>query len=225
MKTYKFLVKLRRNFLTGVLIFMPVTVSVYLVYITLTKITDFFIRYFPHVYQVNFQNIILFRIITLFLLIGFIILLSIFARNLIGKKIYRFMEFLFLKIPIINRIYTGLKQIFEGYAKLISEENQTMISKVCLVPFATDTSYAIGFITSKTIDDVRKFSDEKYLSILIPSTPAPLAGFYVMVPEKDIIALDMSVHDALILAASGGIVNPPFQVKPGGYAPSMDNND
>jgi len=214
MKAQRFFIKLRKNFFTGLLVFLPVTASLYIVYIVLVRITDFFIKYFPRVYTRNFQFIICFRIFTLILIIFLIILVSIFARNFIGKKLYALMESVFLKIPIINRIYYGLKQILEGYSKLILDKNQTLVSRVCLVPFAAQGTYALGLVTSKTPDGIENISDNGFVSILIPSTPAPLAGFYIMAPEKDIIPLDMPVQDALIMAASGGIVTPPFQVNP-----------
>jgi uncharacterized membrane protein len=46
------------------------------------------------------------------------------------------------------------------------------------------------------------------MSIFIPCTPNPTTGYYVLVPEKDLIYLDMSVEEAFKLIVSGGLVLP-----------------
>jgi uncharacterized membrane protein len=46
------------------------------------------------------------------------------------------------------------------------------------------------------------------LSVFIPTTPNPTSGFLIMLPQKDVIRLDMSVEDALKYVISCGIVLP-----------------
>jgi uncharacterized membrane protein len=47
------------------------------------------------------------------------------------------------------------------------------------------------------------------LNLFVPTTPNPTSGFYIMVPENDVINLDMTVEEAFTLIMSGGIVTPP----------------
>ena len=48
-----------------------------------------------------------------------------------------------------------------------------------------------------------------YLSVYVPTTPNPTSGFFLMVPRADVIALAMSVDEALKYVISMGVVAPP----------------
>ena len=53
-----------------------------------------------------------------------------------------------------------------------------------------------------------------YLSVYVPTTPNPTSGFFLMVPRADVIALAMSVDEALKYVISMGVVAPPMHVAP-----------
>jgi uncharacterized membrane protein len=55
---------------------------------------------------------------------------------------------------------------------------------------------------------VHERAGQKVINVFIPMTPNPASGRYVLVPENDLIALDMTVEDAFKLIASGGMVVP-----------------
>ena len=42
-----------------------------------------------------------------------------------------------------------------------------------------------------------------------PNTPNPTSGFFVMIPEGDLVVLDMTVEEAFKAIVSSGIVQPP----------------
>ncbi|HYM91309.1 MAG TPA: hypothetical protein VEW91_06715, partial [bacterium] len=46
------------------------------------------------------------------------------------------------------------------------------------------------------------------LNVFVPATPNPMSGYLVMLPERDIQFLPMSVQDGLKLVISGGIATP-----------------
>ncbi|UIJ37525.1 hypothetical protein LWC08_12505 [Desulfobaculum bizertense] len=46
------------------------------------------------------------------------------------------------------------------------------------------------------------------MNLFVPTTPNPTSGFYLMVPEEEVIPLDMSVEDSFKVLISGGIINP-----------------
>ena len=48
-----------------------------------------------------------------------------------------------------------------------------------------------------------------YLSLYVPTTPNPTSGFFLMVPRADVVALAMSVDEALKYIISMGVVAPP----------------
>jgi uncharacterized membrane protein len=46
------------------------------------------------------------------------------------------------------------------------------------------------------------------LNCFLPTTPNPTSGFYLLVPEDEVIDTDMSVEDAFKLVMSAGLVAP-----------------
>jgi len=47
------------------------------------------------------------------------------------------------------------------------------------------------------------------MNVFVPTTPNPTSGFYILIPEDEVVYLNMSVEDAFKLIISGGIVSPP----------------
>jgi len=48
----------------------------------------------------------------------------------------------------------------------------------------------------------------------VPTTPNPTSGFFLMLPRGDVIALAMSVDEALKYVISMGVVAPPTRLDP-----------
>ena len=47
------------------------------------------------------------------------------------------------------------------------------------------------------------------MSVYVPTTPNPTGGYFVMLPRKDVVELDMSVDEALKYIISMGVAVPP----------------
>jgi len=57
--------------------------------------------------------------------------------------------------------------------------------------------------------EVQSKTSQQNINIFVPTTPNPTSGFYIMIPESDVINLDMTVEEAFTLIISGGIISPP----------------
>ena len=61
-------------------------------------------------------------------------------------------------------------------------------------------------------------ADEEGVSLFIPTTPNPTSGVFILVPQSDIIRLNIPVTDALTFIMSAGAVPPGEQ---GDTAPTL----
>jgi uncharacterized membrane protein len=43
----------------------------------------------------------------------------------------------------------------------------------------------------------------------VPTTPNPTSGFLLIVPQSDLLMLDMTVEQGIKMVVSGGIITPP----------------
>lgn len=187
----------RKIFLTGLFTILPVAITLALVIWFFNKV-DLIFR-LPleklagmHLYGVGF-------LIT----IAIIFLSGIFATNVLAKKIFKYFEVLMYKIPLIGIVYQPIKQLVDS----IKNTSRGSFQDVVLVEYPSKGIYTIGFITSKTPDFISQKIGEICFSVFIPTTPNPTSGMFVMIPEKEIRHLNISVDDAIKLVVSGGILN------------------
>ncbi|MFW6006443.1 MAG: DUF502 domain-containing protein [Halanaerobiales bacterium] len=139
-------------------------------------------------------------ILTIIIILG----AGIFATNIIGRKIIQIGENILIKIPLFNNIYVSVKRILEGF---LSHKKETF-KKPILFEYPRKNLYQIAFITKKTSSSFDEQTGEKLYNVFLPTTPNPTSGQFVMVPESEMIILDLSVEEALKLVISGGILSP-----------------
>ena len=198
--------RMRTYFITGLIIILPIIVSIYLFGFLFIKLTDYIFNLFPEIYQTHFQAKIFLRIIALGLLVGVIILLGMFGRNIIGKKLLHLGESIILKIPLLSRVYIAVKQVSEAFLGY----DKNILNQVCLIEYPRKGVHSIGFITSKTIGEIQYRTQKPVINVFIPTTPNPTSGVLIMVPENEVIPLQMTIEEGLKLVISGGAVVPKF---------------
>lgn len=194
--------RMRGYFITGIAVFLPVTITIYLM-IGLFRFFDNFLGRFLRIYSTKAlgfyipgTGIVIFLIITL--MIGFLL------KHFFGRGAVLFFEKLFLKIPFVKMIYPSAKQIIN----FIVLKDWKNFKSVVLVEYPRKGLYSLGFITNEGFKDAIDKTGKKLANVLVPSSPSPLTGYVVMVPVEDIIYLDITVEEGLRLIISNGVVNP-----------------
>ena len=202
------LARLRSWFFTGLVIFGPVAVTVYIALWFIDTI-DNWVRplapaslwpdtYLP--FHVPGFGVVI-------VMIG-LTLLGFLAANIAGRTLVGLGEAMLDRTPVVRGIYKSVKQIFET----VFREGGTQFRKVGLVEFPLKGSWSVVFISS---DPVKAVADvlptDGMTSVFLPCIPNPTTGFYFFVPTKDIIELPMSPDDAAKLIMSAGLIQPAGQ--------------
>lgn len=133
---------------------------------------------------------------------------GVLLASFVGKRILLFLESLLENLPVIKVIYPYAKQ-FTDFLKPASQKKSDF-KKVVAVEYPRKGMYAIGFVTSDGIPCLNQKLGKRYVSVFIPSSPAPFTGFLYYAAEDEIIDLPMTVDDALPLLISAGVINPPL---------------
>jgi uncharacterized membrane protein len=191
------LARLRSWFFTGLVIFGPVAVTVYIA-LWFIDTVDNWVRplapanlwpdtYLP--FHVPGFGVVI-------VMIG-LTLLGFLAANIAGRTLVGLGEAMLDRTPVVRGIYKSVKQIFET----VFREGGTQFRKVGLVEFPLKGSWSVVFISS----------DPTKTSVFLPCIPNPTTGFYFFVPTKDIIELPMSPDDAAKLIMSAGLIQPAGQ--------------
>jgi uncharacterized membrane protein len=133
---------------------------------------------------------------------------GLLARNIVGRKIVHLGENIVERIPLVRILYAGLKQLLET----IFLQKTDAFKRVALVEYPRRGTYVIGFITGESKGEVQDKTDKNMINVFIPTTPNPTSGFYMLVPDDELVVLNMNVEDAFKLIISGGIVSPPKKI-------------
>ncbi len=138
------------------------------------------------------------------LTLAVVFLSGLFAANIIGQRLVMFWEGVLARIPVVNSIYHGVKQVSDT---LFAPTGQAF-RKVLLVEYPRKGAWTIAFLTGRPGGDVVNHLTGDYVSVYVPTTPNPTSGFFLMLPMADVIELDMSVDTALKYIISMGVVVP-----------------
>ena len=204
------LAKIRNNFIVGLLVLLPAVVTVLLLRWLIATVNSFFLEpvarllrpYLPEIYLQNTAKVVM-LIIAIFLIVA----IGAISKSLLGKRLINYIERAFLKVPMINKIYSAIREIISAF----SGTGKTIFSKVVMVEYPRKGMYAIGFITSEGMGEIQDKTKAYVYNVFIPTTPNPTSGMFVMVPKEDLTILDMSVEEGLKLIISGGVVTPQYK--------------
>ena len=197
--------KLKKYFLTGLLVVVPITMTLLVLRWLFHFINNLLVTILPEVlrpevlYGVPVPGISLVATLLLILLVG------ILAANIFGRSLVTFSEELVDRIPFVKGVYTLFKQV----ADTVLKRDHGAFRKVVLIEYPRKGIWSVAFVTGKSSGEVQRVTAEDVVNVFVPTTPNPTSGFYVLVPEKDLIPLKMTVEEAFKLIISGGMVTPP----------------
>lgn len=202
--------RLRNDFLTGLVVVLPVALTIYLIW-TVVGIID--ARVLPLVpVRYNPENIFGRNIFGLGLLIFvvFTTLVGALTKGLFGRQIIHFGERIVERMPIVRSVYNGLKQIVET----MLSKSGTSFREACLIEYPRKGIWSIAFISTDARGEVPlKAGEPELVSVFLPTTPNPTSGFLLFLPRRDVVVLDMSIEDAAKLVISAGLVSPPTKAE------------
>jgi len=134
-----------------------------------------------------------------------ILITGLLAANFIGQRLVNWWEKLLARIPVVNSIYNGVKQVSDT---LLSSSGMAFRQPL-LVQYPHQGSWTIAFLTGEPGGDVVNHLKGEHVSVYVPTTPNPTSGFFLMFPKSQVIELNMDVDEALKYIISMGVVAPP----------------
>ncbi len=199
---------MRKYLLAGVLVWVPVVITVWVLNL-LVGTMDQTLLLVPQQYRP--EALFGFRIWGLgtILTLAIIFLTGVLAANFFGKRLLGFGDMILQRIPIVNSIYGGVKQISDT---LFSSDGKAF-RKAVLVRYPQHDTWTVALLTGEPEHEVTDHLGFENYSVFIPTTPNITAGFFLIVPKKDVIELDMSVDQALKYIISMGVAEPARVIK------------
>ena len=199
-KSVSIFARLRNYFITGIVVLVPIGITLYL--------TKFFISISSKLipYDLNPNNYLPFAIpgLEIILSVIFITIIGGLSLSFIGKRILKFVNDLFKRIPILRTIYSAIGQMTESLAPKRGSKKKSVV----LIEYPRKGSWAVGFATKDNKGEISKKTNTNLVNVFVPTTPNPTSGFLLMFPKNEVIYLDMSFEEASKFIVSAGTSNP-----------------
>jgi len=194
---------LKKYLITGLLIWVPLAITIWVLHLIVSSM-DQVLTLLPPRYQP--ETLFGRQIPGLGLALTFVVVLAtgVAASNIIGQRLLRVWEGILKRIPVVNSIYNGVKQVSDS----LFRPGGQAFRKAVLIQWPQAGSWTIAFLTGRPGGDVANHLEGDYLSVYVPTTPNPTGGYFVMVRREDIVELDMSVEEALKYIISMGVAAP-----------------
>jgi uncharacterized membrane protein len=194
--------RLRRYFFAGLLVLLPLVITVWLlgwIVGRMDGLLDILPASLHPATYLPFAVPGLGALITLLL----ILFLGFLATGVFTRRVLAFWNRCLIRIPIFRGVYKSVQKLVET---IFSQEQDGR--RVVLFEYPRKGIFTVGFATGYASGELAKHSEERLVNIFVPTTPIPTSGFYLLVPERDIVTLEMTPEEAFKLIVSGGMISP-----------------
>lgn len=185
---------LQRRFLAGVLILTPIIVTGWLFWKIFSSIDKVLTPLQARYPIIDWPGVGFIVVLLAILLVG------IFAGNLIGRRVIAQGERVVYNLPMIRRVYIAVKELSEVFLT----DRKTVFREVVLIRYPHKDMFALAFVTREGTPFFNRLAGETLLNVFVPTTPNPTSGFLLLVPAKDVIRVPIDVEEGLKMVISGG---------------------
>lgn len=190
---------LKRYFLTGLLVVTPIWGTILILktlFVTVDGILgDIVARLAPSHYVPGLGIV---------MLILLIFLAGLLTANFMGRAVVTIWEGWLARLPLVRGIYSTLKSMMD----ILSFSDHGSYRRVVLIQFPKNGHYCFAFVTGVTKGETTTLSQDPLVHVYVPTSPNPTSGYFLLVPEREVTSVDISVEEAMKLIVSGGLYSP-----------------
>ncbi len=179
--------KLITYFVKGLLIFIPIALTVFLLFLTFAKLDGAVSKLF----KFNIPGVGLLLTIVLITIIGFL------ASNFLGKKFFGIIDRIFNGLPIVKLLYSAIKDILEAFAG----DKKSFDKPVLAAVGPGSNAKIVGFVTRESLENLGL---EDYVAVYMPQS-YNFAGNVLLFPKEAVQPLEIESSQAMAFIVSGGL--------------------
>ncbi len=211
---------MKKYFLTGLIILLPIALTCMIFIFLIDLLTHPFEGLVHKVLIILDQNIVwlnqhrelltfIARVVVLIILCFGIFVLGYIGSRILKNFLLDKFDQLIMKIPFIKKIYKTIKDVVKTF---LSDSRKAFESTV-VVPFPFEGSYALGFQSGDAPTEALEkaglhLKDFGYKSVFVPTAPHPISGFLLITEEPSIKKVDISTEEAFKFLISAGLFKP-----------------
>jgi len=160
--------RIKKYFITGLLVVVPLYLTVY-VFILLVGMMDSVFNILPQFLRPH--SYLPFNIpgMGLFFTIFGIFVVGVLTQNFAGKKLVSIGEKFLARIPFLRIVYNATKQFMETFL----DKGHHGFEDVVLFEYPRKGIYVLGFLTGHTSGELDVVTKGPTVSVFLPTTPNP----------------------------------------------------
>jgi uncharacterized membrane protein len=194
---------LRRYLINGLLIWVPVLVTVLVVRFILA-LMDQTLLVLPSAIRPDTLLGLHIPGFGAILAVLIVLLTGLLVTNFIGRAFVAIWEDLLERIPFVRALYGGVK----SFSETIFSNSGKSFKQVLLVEYPRAGIWSIGFQTTDNLPEINSKLGAEHVCVFVPTTPNPTSGFIFMVPRSQAHTLNMTVDEAMKMIVTLGVVTP-----------------
>jgi uncharacterized membrane protein len=162
----------------------------------------------PYIYRAYVRLVYLPPSAMIPLLLCIFILVLYLLGKLIAAGVGRFtvglVEQGIARVPLVRNVYSAVKQV-SGF---LLNERKMDVSRVVAVEYPRKGVWAIGLVTGQGMHDIEGITGETCISVMICTSPMPMAGFTINIRRSEAIDLNITLDQAIQFIVSCGVIVP-----------------
>jgi uncharacterized membrane protein len=133
-----------------------------------------------------------------------ILIIGTISTNVFGKRIIQFIEFAFMKMPVVKGFYTAIKHLVDAFSP---GNNSVSFSKFVIIQYPRSGTFAFGFLTKECTMKSASEGETLLKAVYVPTNNLYL-GEIVLLKDEEIFYTDISIEEGIKIILSGGIAAP-----------------
>ena len=194
---------MRRFLVTGLVILVPVTLTVYVLLAIFRYMDGIFAPLIDRFVGVWLPGVHI-PGLGLLLTLLVVLLLGWLSTRVFGRRLIEGFDRVIARIPIAKSVYGPTKGVLEA----LSMDQADAFKRVVLIEYPKKDTFALAFVTARAHWSELDERMQDLLLVFLPTSPNPTSGYLLFVPRHEAIDLPISVEDGVRLVITGGILQP-----------------
>jgi len=183
--------KLVGYFIKGLLVFVPIALTVFLLGWAFSSLDAIFRRLAPGLMPEKIPGVGLLLTVVFITGVGFV------ASNFLGRKLFALVEKVFKGLPLVRLLYSAVKDMIEAFAG----EKKSFDKPVLAAVTPGSAVKVLGFVTRDSLDNLGL---RDYVAVYLPQS-YNFAGNVLLLPKDAVVPLDIDSSQAMAFIVSGGV--------------------
>jgi uncharacterized membrane protein len=194
----KFLHRIRRYLVTGLVVIAPVGVTAYVLVWLFQRLDPILGRHLPALGIRQVPGLGLLALLLIVFAVGWT------SQRALGRRLLFWWNTGLSRLPFARRIYQASAQI----AQAVLDREEKLFRYCALVEFPAPGSWALVFETATAPPAVAAVVGGGAVSVFLPTAPNPTSGYLLVVPRDRVHRIPLSVEDGLKMVLSAGVAVP-----------------